>query len=77
MLGDDPDHNAKALAAKADKLWAYHSHQFRRQTEVVSLPQRSGKPSANCIYQKRRKCTVYGHRSVSFFSGRPSTMRLP
>jgi hypothetical protein len=27
MLGDDPDHDARALAAKADKLWAYHSHQ--------------------------------------------------
>ncbi len=26
MLGDDPDHNARALAAKANKLWANHSH---------------------------------------------------
>lgn len=27
MLGNYPDHDGRALAAEADKLWSYHSHQ--------------------------------------------------
>jgi hypothetical protein len=36
MLGDDPGHDARALAAKADKLWAYHSHQQPNAVAAVA-----------------------------------------
>jgi hypothetical protein len=36
MLGDDPGHDARALAAKADKLWAYHSHRQPNAVAVVA-----------------------------------------
>jgi hypothetical protein len=36
MLGDDPGHDARALAAKADKLWAYHSHQQPNSVAAVA-----------------------------------------
>ncbi len=37
MLGDDPGHDARALAAKADKLWAYHSHQQPNAVATVAV----------------------------------------
>jgi hypothetical protein len=51
MLGDDLGHNARALAAKADKLWAYHSHQqpgsdVRQMSSVYLSDLRSPLPKA-------------------------------